>query len=201
MKINNSESALFEIASAQGGYFTALQAKLAGFSEKNHLYHVRAGNWIREWRGIYRLARFPLQDDAQYSLWGIWSLSRSGTLQGVFSHETALSLFEISDLQPEKLHMTVPRGYRRHSEIPKNLILHHANIESSECEERRGYRVTKPNRTIADIVRAQAVSPEFIKQAVNQALNKGYLTHAQYRKLKDQPRIGRRLSEIMGETP
>jgi predicted transcriptional regulator of viral defense system len=201
MKTNNSESALFEIASAQGGYFTALQAKHAGFSEKNHLYHVRAGNWIREWRGIYRLARFPLQDDAQYSLWGIWSLSRSGTLQGVFSHETALSLFEISDLQPEKLHMTVPRGYRRHSEIPKNLILHHANIESSEYEERRGYRVTRPFRTIADIVRAQAVSPEFIKQAVNQALNKGYLTHAQYRKLKDQPRIGHRLSEIMGETP
>jgi len=201
MKMNNSESALFEIASAQGGYFSALQAKHAGFSEKNHLYHVRAGNWIREWRGIYRLVRFPHQEDAQYSLWGIWSLNRRGALQGVFSHETALSLFELSDLQPEKFHMTVPRGYRRHSEIPKILILHHATIEPSEYEERSGYRVTKPYRTIADIVRAQAVSPEFIKQAVNQALNKGYLTHAQYRMLKDQPRIGRRLSEIMGETP
>jgi predicted transcriptional regulator of viral defense system len=201
MKANNSESSLFEIASAQGSYFTALQAKHAGFSEKNHLYHVRAGNWIREWRGIYRLAMFPLQEDAQYSLWGIWSLNRRGTLQGIFSHETALSLFELSDLQPEKLHMTVPRGYRRHSEIPKILILHHATIEPSECEERRGYKVTKPFRTIADIVRAQEISPEFIKQAVKQALNKGYLTHAQYRKLKDQPRIGRRLSEIMGETP
>jgi predicted transcriptional regulator of viral defense system len=201
MKTNNSESALFEIASAQGGYFTAIQATHAGFSEKNHLYHVRAGNWIREWRGIYRLVRFPLQDDAQYSLWGIWSLNRNGTLQGVFSHETALSLFEISDLQPEKLHMTVPRGYRRHSEIPKILILHHATIDPSECEERRGYRVTKPFRTITDIVRAQAVSPEFIRQAVTQALNKGYLTHAQYQKLMAQPRIGRRLSEIMGNTP
>jgi len=201
MKTNKSESALFEIASAQGGYFTAIQAKHAGFSEKNHIYHVRAGNWIREWRGIFRLVRFPLQDDAQYSLWGIWSLNRHGMLQGVFSHETALSLFELSDLQPEKLHMTVPRGYRRHGEIPKILILHHATIEPSECEERRGYRVTKPFRTIADIVRAQAVSPEFINQAVTQALNKGYLTHAQYRKLKEQPRIGRRLSEIMGETP
>jgi hypothetical protein len=110
-------------------------------------------------------------------------------------------LFDLSDLQPEKLHMTVPRGYRRHSEIPKILIIHHATIEPPECEERSGYRVTKPYRTIADIVRAQAVSPEFIKQAVTQALERGYLTQAQYRKLKDQPRIGRRLSEIMGETP
>jgi predicted transcriptional regulator of viral defense system len=199
MKINASESTLFQIASAQGGYFTALQAKRAGFSDKNHPYHVRAGNWIREWRGIYRLARFPHQDDAQYSLWGVWSLNRKGTPQGVYSHETALSLFELSDLQPEKLHMTVPRGYRRHSEIPKVLHLHHANIEVSECEERSGYRVTKPFRTIRDIVRAGIVSPEFIKQAVEQALDKGYLTQTQYRTLKEMPRVGRRLVEIMGK--
>src|SRR5271157_139147 len=195
MKINASESILFRIASTQGGYFTALQAKHAGFSNKNHPYHVRAGNWIREWRGIYRLVRFPLQYDAQYSLWGVWSLNRKGTPQGIYSHETALSLFELSDLQPEKLHMTVPRGYRRHSEIPKVLQLHHANIEVSECEERSGYRVTKPLRTIADIVRTGIVSPEFIKQAIGQALDRGYLTHAQYRTLREMPRVGRRLVE------
>jgi predicted transcriptional regulator of viral defense system len=199
MKTNASESTLFQIASAQGGYFTALQAKHAGFSNKNHPYHVRAGNWIREWRGIYRLSRFPLQEDAQYSLWGVWSLNRMGTPQGVYSHETALALFELSDLQPVKLHMTVPRGYRRHGTIPKILHLHHANIKGSEYEERIGYRVTKPFRTIADIVRAGIISPEFIKQAVQQALDRGYLTQAQYRKLKDTPRVGHRLSEIMGE--
>jgi hypothetical protein len=95
--------------------------------------------------------------------------------------------------------MTVPRGYRRHGTIPKILHLHHANIKGSEYEERIGYRVTKPFRTIADIVRAGIISPEFIKQAVQQALDRGYLTQAQYRKLKDTPRVGHRLSEIMGE--
>jgi predicted transcriptional regulator of viral defense system len=199
MNTNISEESLFKTASIQGGYFTALQAKQAGFSNKNHLYHVHAGNWIRECRGIYRLARFPLQENAQYSLLGVWSLNRKGIPQGIYSHETALSLFDLSDLQSEKLHMTVPRGYRRHSIIPKVLQLHHANIELSECEERNGYRVTKPYRTIADIVRARTISPEFIKQAVQQALDKGYLTHAQYRALKDMPRVGRRLSEIMGD--
>jgi predicted transcriptional regulator of viral defense system len=199
VKNNDSESSLFQIASTQGGYFTAFQAKQAGFTGKNHLYHVQAGNWIRECRGIYRLARFPLQDDAQYSLWGVWSLNRKGFPQGVFSHETALSLFDLSDLQPEKLHMTLPRGYRRHGTIPKVLLLHHANIELSECEERNGYRVTKPFRTIADLVRARSISPEFIKQAVPQALDKGYLTHTQYRALKDMPRVGRRLMEILGD--
>jgi len=200
MKNNSSETNLFEIASAQGGYFAAFQARQAGFSNKNHPYHVQAGNWIRECRAIYRLARFPLRDDAHYSLWGVWSMNRKGVPQGVYSHETALSLFELSDLQPEKLHMTVPRGYRRHSEIPKVLHLHHASIGPSDYEERDGYRVTKPNRTIIDIVRSMAISPEFIRQAVEQALDKGYLTRAQYRALKEVKRIGPRLKKIMGDS-
>ncbi|HBM15725.1 MAG TPA: hypothetical protein DD381_05185 [Lentisphaeria bacterium] len=199
MKTNNAESALFETASTQGGYFTAFQAIHAGFSNKNHLYHVQAGNWIREERGIYRLARFPLQDDAHYSLWGVWSMNRKGIPQGVYSHETALSLFELSDVQPEKLHMTVPRGYRRHSEIPKILLLHHSIIEPSEYEERNGYRVTKPYRTVVDLLRSMATSPEFIKQAVEQAINRGYLTHEQYCMLKKIKRVGSRLQEIIGD--
>jgi len=199
MKTNITENTLFEIASTQGGYFTAFQATQAGFSSKNHLYHVRVGNWIREWRGIYRLARFPLKDDSQYSLWGVWSMNRKGVPQGVYSHETALSLFELSDVQPEKLHMTVPRGYRRHSVIPKGLHLHHSMIEPSECEERNGYKVTRPYRTIVDLVRSMGVSPEFIKQAVQQAIGRGYLTRAQYRVLKEMKRIGSRLQEIAGD--
>ena len=200
MKNDNPEERLFRTASAQGGYFTAIQAKKAGFSGNNHPYHVRCGRWVREWRGVYRLARYPLQDDAQYSLWGMWSCNRKGRILGAFSYETAFSLFDLSDAMPEKLHMTVPRGFRRHGAIPDALLLHHADIRETECEERDGYRVTKPFRTIADIVRAGAVSPEFIRQGVGQALERGYLTRAQYHALKRTPRVGRRLMDIMGET-
>jgi predicted transcriptional regulator of viral defense system len=126
-------------------------------------------------------------------------MNRKGVPQGVYSHETALSLFELSDVQPEKLHMTVPRGYRRHSEIPKVLHLHHSKIDPSEYEERNGYRVTKPYRTVLDLVRSMTISPEFIKQAVEQAIDRGYLTHEQYRMLKKMKRIGPRLQEITGD--
>jgi len=199
MKTRNAERVLFEIAKTQGGYFTAQQAIHAGFSNKNHKYHVEAGNWIREWRGIFRLARFPLREDAQYSLWGVWSMNRKGIPQGVYSHETALSLFELSDVQPVKHHMTVPRGYRRHSEIPKVLHLHHSIIEPSEFEERDGYRVTKPYRTFVDLVKSMTLSPEFIKQAVKQAIGRGYLTHAKYRALKEMRRVGPHLQKIVGD--
>ncbi len=55
---------LYEIAEQQG-YFTTKQAKAAGFAENRHPYHVQIGNWMREHRGIYRLAQFPMTDRPQ----------------------------------------------------------------------------------------------------------------------------------------
>jgi predicted transcriptional regulator of viral defense system len=195
---NNSEAKLFRVADGQGGYFTARQAKLVGFGGNNHIFHLRSGNWIREWRGIYRLARYPFHEDAQYSLWGTWARSRLGEPRGAYSHETALSLFGLSDLQPAKLHMTVPRGYRRHGKIPEILCLHHANVKAEECEDRKGYRVIRPFRTFIDLVSARTISHEFFRQAVRQALDRGFLTRSQYRELEQMPRIGCRFREMAG---
>jgi hypothetical protein len=57
-----AQGRLYEIAETQQGFFTTKQAIHAGFGEKTHSYHVRVGNWIREHRGIYRLAEFPTTD-------------------------------------------------------------------------------------------------------------------------------------------
>ena len=95
--------------------------------------------------------------------------------------------------------MTLPRGYRRHSEIPEILTLHYAAVNSNECENRNGYFLTKPYRIFIDIIRSNSISPEFIKQAVNQALDRGLLLRSQYRELKETKRVGSKLMEIMGE--
>lgn len=109
---------LFEIAEAQQGFFTTKQAKAAGFAENTHSYHVKVGNWIREYRGIYRLALFPMAEHPDLVKWALWSRNRNEAPEGVYSHQTALSLYELSDLNPAKLHMTVPAHFRRNSEIP-----------------------------------------------------------------------------------
>jgi hypothetical protein len=70
---------------------------------------VQVGNWIREHRGIYRLALFPMADRPDLVLWALWSRNRAEETEGVYSHQTALSLYELSDLNPSKVHMTVPR--------------------------------------------------------------------------------------------
>ena len=119
---------LYEIAQSQQGFFTTKQATRAGFAEKTHAYHVKVGNWIREHRGIYRLADFPTAERPDLMLWYLWSQNRQEVPEGTYSHDTALSLHELSDIMPSKLHMTVPKHFRRNSRIPEVLILHRADL-------------------------------------------------------------------------
>ena len=146
---------LYEIAEDQQGFFTTKQAKAAGFAENTHPYHVQAGNWIREHRGIYRLASFPRGERPDLMLWSLWSRNRGEAAQGVYSHQTALSLYDLSDVMPAKLHMTVPKNFRRNSEIPRVLVLHFADLPQSDIGTVHGVRVTKPMRTILDLLEVE----------------------------------------------
>jgi predicted transcriptional regulator of viral defense system len=172
---------LYEIAEGQQGYFTAKQAKAAGIAENAHPYHVQTGNWIREHRGIYRLAMFPATDHPDLALWSLWSRNRSEETEGVFSNQTALSLHELSDLNPAKLHMTVPRRFRRNSDIPGILVLHHADLATNDIQTAQGFRFTRPLRTILDLIEAGDVERGFIQQAIRQAVQRGLVTPQQLR--------------------
>ena len=140
-----AERRLHELAQSQQGFFTTKQAIREGFGEKTHSYHVNAGNWIREHRGIYRLADFPTVERPDLMLWYLWSQNRREVPEGTYSHDTALSLHELSDLMPSKLHMTVPKAFRRMSEIPEILILHRAHLDPNDVQEIHSVRVTRPS--------------------------------------------------------
>lgn len=170
------EKRLFEVASAQQGYFTARQAISAGYRINNHPYHVNQGNWIREHRGIYRLSNFPNQPDDQYVLWSLWSCNRKGEPQGVYAFDTALSIHDVSDVMPAKLHMMVPKKFRRNSEIPSVLVLHREDLDEKDCRAMRGFRVTTPSRTILDVTAAGQIEDHLIQQAVTEFMHRGLLT-------------------------
>ncbi|HEY6345145.1 MAG TPA: type IV toxin-antitoxin system AbiEi family antitoxin domain-containing protein [Bryobacteraceae bacterium] len=172
---------LFEIAEQQQGFFTTKQAKAAGFAENTHPYHVQAGNWIREHRGIYRLALFPMADRPDLVLWALWSRNRDEELEGVYSHQTALSLYDLSDLNPAKLHMTVPTDFRRNSEIPGILVLHYADLPEGDVHIAQGFKFTRPLRTILDLIEADTAERNFIRQALRQAIDRGLISRQQIR--------------------
>jgi predicted transcriptional regulator of viral defense system len=170
---------LYEIAEVQNGFFTTKQAKAAGFADNTHPYHIHAGNWIREHRGIYRLANFPRGERPDLMLWSLWSRNRGEAAQGVYSHQTALTLHDLSDLMPAKLHMTVPRIFRRNSEIPRVLILYFADLPQSDIGVAHGVRVTRPMRTILDVLAGGEVPLAILRQAVREGLRRGLIRRSE----------------------
>jgi hypothetical protein len=180
----DAQRRLFEIAEGQQGLFTAKQAKAAGFAENIHPYHVHVGNWIREHRGIYRLALFPPAEHPDLVKWALWSKNRNEVIEGVYSHQTALSLHELSDLNPAKLQITVPTHFRRNSEIPGILVLHYGDLPNEDVQTAQGFKYTRPLRSILDLIEADSVERTFIRQALRQALHRGLITRSEVKRVE-----------------
>jgi predicted transcriptional regulator of viral defense system len=195
---NTSASrALYEIAAHQGGYFTARQAREAGYEDNVHSYHVRSRNWVREARGVYRLSQFPLPARPDLMVWQLWSRNRQDEPQGVFSHATALSLHELSDVMPAKLHMTVPPGFRRMAAIPEVLRLHRARLGERDVQTIDGVRVTTPIRTLLDVIAEGAIAQELLAQAVDEALRRGMIRRRQLEEARVSTRARQRLDRVL----
>ncbi|MEM9461571.1 MAG: type IV toxin-antitoxin system AbiEi family antitoxin domain-containing protein [Myxococcota bacterium] len=164
------KSQLWEIAAAQNGYFSLDQAHAAGFSSQLIRYHCKTGTFERVRRGIYRLSSFPGSEREDLTILWLWSEQL-----GVFSHGTALSLHELSDLLPERIHMTVPESERaRRRSLPPGLALHYADIPSGEQSWYGSVPITSPARTLLDCV-ASKLSPGILRQALDQAVERGLL--------------------------
>jgi predicted transcriptional regulator of viral defense system len=174
---NKSFRAIYQTALGQQGLFTAHQAAEAGYSNASMVYQVKAGNWNRPIRGVYELADYPAQATSDLVLWSLWSRDSDDRPQGVYSHKTALSIFEISDFQPARLHMTVPLGFRRRAALPPILILHKADLKPEDVEIMDGYRVTTALRAIIDLYRDQTVHPEILREALQEGVSKGIITY------------------------
>jgi predicted transcriptional regulator of viral defense system len=171
-KTQESERNIRSIASRQQGYFTARQALEVGYSYPSQYYQSETGNWIREGYGVYRIADYPAADRPDLVQWSLWSRDRKGKPQGVFSHETALSIYELSDVMPASLHMTVPPSFRKSVRMPAVLVIHRAKLEPVDIQEMEGYSVTRPLRAIIDAA-AAGTSSELLEQTIRQALQRG----------------------------
>lgn len=176
---------LSDVAKLQSGYFTSKQAQEAGYDYYLQSYHVKAGNWERAARGIYRFADFPILENDQYVLWYLWSRDRNDRPQGVYSHETALSIYELSDASPSKLHITVPLSFRRNSKIPDILILHYDTMDKEDIEFMQGFAVTNPMRTILDLAKTGFVSRDILAQAITEGCQRGLLLRSKIQERKE----------------
>jgi len=195
----NVPAALFDSAEGQQGYFTAKQAAAAGYQLGSQAHHVKSGNWVRVERGIYRLARFPQSNEEQLVIYHLWSRNRVGVPEGVYSHQTALSIHELSDINPAKLHMTVPLTFRRNAKPPKILVLHRASLNEKDVVQRHGFAVTRPLRAITDLAVAETVSRDIIEQALKEGRQRGLITEREISELRQRGQIPKWLDELLVE--
>jgi len=130
-------------------------------------------------------------------LWYLWSQNRQEVPEGIYSHETALSLHELSDIMPSKLHTTVPRDFRRNGMIPEILILHRAHVDRSDVQEIHGVRATRPMRTIVDLLRSRQVDQSQLKLAANAAIRRGLIGNREIDRMPPHD-LQRSLRELVG---
>ena len=162
---------LFETASAQAGYFTTQQAAAAGYSSQLLLKHIRAGRVVRAQRGIYRLIHFPASEHEELVTAWLWSAQA-----GVISHRAALSLHGLSDVLPAQVHLTLPEAWRRRRfRVPDGVVLHHADVAPAERVWFGPVPVTSARRTLGDCAKG-GLSPDLLRQAAQQALQRGLVT-------------------------
>ena len=183
-KKNDPFAALMTIAQDQQGYFTTKQAIEAGYADNTHPYHVRVGNWERVRRGIYRMTHLPQPEDGEMMVWLLWSRGRDEKPMAAMSHETALSLFELGDFNPAKIHMTVPPAFRRNSRLPKSVVLHQARFAAGEITQLRGLTVCRPLRALCDVASSNPNSIDDLKPAAKEARRRGLITEREISAIK-----------------
>lgn len=154
---------LHELAFNQAGYFSAAQAREVGYSYQAQKYHADRGNWIRIDRGLFRLPGWPGAPDDTFARWTLWSEGR-----GVVSHDSALRVHELSDVNPRQVHLTVPPGFRAQHDA---VTTHRAHLRQEDVVDRGGWRVTTVEQTLADV--ATTSTQERVDAAVAEALERG----------------------------
>jgi predicted transcriptional regulator of viral defense system len=167
------------MAAAQGGHFTAAQARELGYSARSLLHHVAAGHFERVSRGFYRLVGVPAgPHDDIVAAW-----LRFAPRRAVVSHDTALALYDLAPSRSYAIHLTLPREHRPRNSPAAGVELHTTTVplRRDEVATRFGVEITSPVRTIADVADI-GVDPSAVIEATARALATGLVTSGELRR-------------------
>ena len=180
---------LAEIAAEQHGLVTQEDARELGIPPDRLVTMARRDLLDRAAFGIYRLPLFAdaLTPYMEATLW-------PHRTRGVLSHETALDLYELSDVNPAKIHFTVPAGFRIRREVPAGYEVHHADLDPTETTLYEGIPIATPLRAIKDVI-GTGLDRHLVEQAIDTALRRGRVRQ------RDLPELERLLGRpIQGPT-
>lgn len=180
MPVTHAYDQIHELALEQHGMFTTEQAEELGVPRYTVAKMARRGRVRRHAHGLYQDLGAPETRWTPYMAAVLWPQGA----RGVLSHETALSLMELSDVNPSQIHVTVPLAHRvRRREPLPGVVLHGADLPDEEVISIEGLPVTRAARAIRDCAQA-SIGPALLAQALRDGESKGYLTVKEARELR-----------------
>lgn len=166
---------LWEVAVDQYGYVTALDAGRLGVATVELGKLAARGKLTRVAYGVYRFPEWPAGSRDHLMEAVLWTRDPDAAL----SHDTALDVYELSDINPARIHVTVaPRSKplrRRH--LPAAYAVHYEALSPSQ----RGYWEQIPTVTVPTAIDqciTSGVRPDLIRQAIDSARAQGLIDSA-----------------------
>jgi predicted transcriptional regulator of viral defense system len=120
--------------------------------------------------GLYRMPMVPATSLDAYMEAVLWTGRR-----GVLSHETALDLYELCEVNPSAIHLVVPSGFRTRKAVPEIYRLHRFDLAPAEIGWHESIPIVTPERAILGGIE-QALGWQLIDQAITTARARGLIT-------------------------
>jgi predicted transcriptional regulator of viral defense system len=136
--------------------------RLIDYSQRGLAEHVG--------HGLYRLELIPPGVWDEFMLATLWPDGR-----GVLSHETALDLHDLCDVNPNHIDVTVPKAYRTHRSVPALYRFHCRVLPTGDVSNLEGMRIVTPARAISDGIDA-GLRPTLVEQAIDTAEREALIT-------------------------
>lgn len=168
---------LLEAANGQYGYVTADDARAEGVDPTFLRVMAHRGLLERTARGVYRFSIIPATALDQYMEAVLWPRTKA-----LLSHETALDLHDLCDVNPARIHITVPAGYRLRRDVPPMYQLHERDLDDADITMHEGIPIVTVRRAILDGIEAN-IGGHLISQAVKGARARGLITPQQMREI------------------
>jgi predicted transcriptional regulator of viral defense system len=159
---------------------TAQQAAADGISPMQLVLLERRGRLERAARGLYRFPTWPTDELRQYHLATLWPQSHRTLSYAVVSHESAIELYDLTQLNPGVVHVTVPRKTRISRHTPAWLQLHFEDIDDRDRTFERGVPVVSIPRAIEEL---SPYGIDLVHRAVSEARERRLLREDEIERL------------------
>jgi len=165
---------LWDVATAQHGFVTAQQAAGMGIDKHALQMLVHRGTLERATHGVYRFPQYPVSEHDNLMLAVLWTRVPEAAL----SHETALDVYGISDVNPNRIHITVGKRRRFRRASGADYIIHHEDLTPDRIRWWREIPTVTPATAIAQCL-AYGTPTYLLRQAIERGHAQGYVKTAE----------------------